>query len=301
LSPAHPVVFYEVIPPALGPQTELQSRLELIREVTSQVDAINIPEIRQETRRGARKLQERMEPRAFAKAIAAVSNVETVINRVTVHESAADQRQWLRDGYEGFGIRNLILVGGESAEQDYLGPSVLEMAALAAEENAGFLLGGITIAHRPGEAARVRSKHRCGLRFFTTQVLLDSKDITQLVQELEALPIRILLSFTPVSNSKDLDFLEWLGVEIPRPFRELVQKASSQQDAVDKSIHWARRILAEVLGSRNSRSPAIGLQVERITKRNSAAARRMLAELGEAYRRMLASHSPAAAVRLAPL
>ena len=221
LNAAEPVVFYEVIPPSLGSEAELESRLELIRDVASQVDAINIPEIREETRNVARKkpLKERMAPRAFAQAIRAAVQVETVVNRVTVHECAADQRRWLREGCREYGIRNLILVGGESAEERYPGPSVIETAGLAAEENLPLLLGGITIPHRNGEAERIREKQARGIRFFTTQVLLDSKDVVRLVRELSGLPARVLLSFTPVSNQKDLDFLEWLGVEIPPAFR----------------------------------------------------------------------------------
>jgi 5,10-methylenetetrahydrofolate reductase len=300
LNAAEPVVFYEVIPPSAGSEAELASRLELIRDVASQVDAINIPEIREETRNGSRKRQmkERMEPRAFAQAISAAVKVETVVNRVTVHECAADQRDWLRDGFRKYGMRSMILVGGESAEARYPGPSVAEMAGLAAAENLPLLLGGITIPHRIGEAARIREKQACGIRFFTTQVLLDSQDAVRLVRELDGLPVRILLSFTPVSNEKDLDFLEWLGVEIPPAFREQIRKAGSPQEAVEQSLGLARRILAEVYEAARSRGPALGLQVERITKRNSAAARRMLSELSDFYRRLLESrHSVALASR----
>ena len=40
----------------------------------------------------------------------------------------------------------------------------------------------------------------------------------------------------------------------------------------------------------------LGLQVERITKRNSAAARRMLSELGDFYRRLLENRHAVASV-----
>ena len=298
LNAAEPVVFYEVIPPSAGSEVELESRLELIRDVASQVDAINIPEIREETRNGAskRQMKQRMPPREFAQAIRAAVKVETVVNRVTVHECAADQRRWLREGFRKYGIRNVILVGGESAGVGYPGPSVAEMAALAVEENLPFLLGGITIPHRTGEAERVREKQARGIRFFTTQVLLDSKDVVRLVRELNGLPVRVLLSFTPVSNEKDLDFLEWLGVEIPPAFRELIRKAGSPQEAVERSLGLARKILTEVYETAPSHGLALGLQVERITKRNSAAARRMLSELGDFYRRVLENRHPVASV-----
>jgi 5,10-methylenetetrahydrofolate reductase len=289
LNPAVPVVLYEVIPPRTGPDGELESRLTLIREVAGNADAINIPEIREEARLGERRprLRERVEPREFAQAIGAATKVETIVNRVTVHESPAEQQEWLREGCQKYGIRNLILVGGESNDAHYPGPSVTEMAAMAFGNRLPLLLGGITIAHREGEAERVRQKQAHGLRFFTTQVLLDSKDIVALIQELDGLQARILLSFTPVSNERDLEFLKGLGVEIPPSFREVIRSAGSPEEAVERSNLLARQILQEVFHSLPPQPPAIGIQVERITKRNSAAALRMLTDLGGFYRRLL--------------
>lgn len=288
-NPTEPVVFYEIIPPRVDMAGELEDRLALVRDVASQVDGINIPEIREEKRNGPRQapLPERIEPRRFAGAIAAATRVETVVNRVTVHEAAAEQRRWLCETHREHGIQNLILVGGESQQDQYPGPSVAQAASLAAEEGLPFLLGGITIPHRPQEASRVRQKVQHGIEFFTTQVLLGSQDILRLLRELDGLKARILLSFTPVSHPRDLAFLERLGVEIPPPFARLIRTAASPEAAVEQSLALARGILKDVFANLSPRAPAVGLQVERITKRNSAAARRMLVELGDFYRSLL--------------
>jgi 5,10-methylenetetrahydrofolate reductase len=296
-----PVVFYEVIPPGLASPGELEDRLALVKDVACHVDAINIPEIREEKRQGPRNtpLRQRMEPRDFARAIASAAKVETVVNRVTVHDPWAAQRRWLRETYRQHGVHNLILVGGESQMDHYPGPSVSETASIAAEEGLSFLLGGITIPHRPGEASRVREKHQRGLRLFTTQVLLDSRDIVALIRELDGLKARVLLSFTPISHARDLLFLQKLGVEIPVKLSQQIHEAASPEQAVEQSLALARGIFTQVLDHLPPHPPALGLQVERITKRNSAAARRMLAELGEFYRSQFPTRFPAAAVRVA--
>ncbi|HWP85431.1 MAG TPA: hypothetical protein VNN17_09590, partial [Terriglobia bacterium] len=238
------------------------------------------------------RLPERVEPRLFAAAIARATGAETVVNRVTVHASFAEQRNWLCETYHRYGIRDLILVGGESQQVTYCGPGVVETASIVAEEGLPYLLGGITIPHRPKEAARVRDKARHGIRFFTTQVLLDAKDVVALLQQLEGLNVRVLLSFTPVSHPRDLQFLEWLGVELPPKFVREIQQASGPEAAVEISFALARRILEEVFRSLPPGAPAVGLQIERITKRNSASALRMLAELGEFYRTLLRNRYP---------
>ena len=297
--PAAPVIFYEVIPPRVDIEGEMDDRLALVREVASQIDVINIPEIREENRNGPREssLPQRLEPRAFAQAIASATQVETVVNRVTVHESAAEQRRWLCETYHQHGIHDLILVGGESRQHQYPGPSVVQTASLAAEEGLQFLLGGITIPHRPREASRVRQKAQHGLQFFTTQVLLDSQDIVHLLRQLDGLKARVLLSFTPVSHPRDLIFLEWLGVDVPPAFAREIRQASGPEEAVEQSLIFARRILTEVFAGLHPQAPALGIQVERITKRNSASARRMLAELGDFYRSLLRDWNAPTAVR----
>src|SRR5262249_2812707 len=152
------------------------------------------------------QLPERIEPRSFAKAISVATGMETVINRVTVHESPAVQARWLEETYQDYGVKNLILVGGESRSIAYPGPSVREAAALAKTEELEFFLGGITIPTRSQEAARIRQKYAQGLRFFTTQVLFDSNDIVDLIQSLNGLDVRIFLSFAPISDTKDVEF-----------------------------------------------------------------------------------------------
>ena len=69
--PAQPVIFYELIPPKAGAAAELEAQLELVRGLAETVDAINIPEIIEESRGGERRarLPERIEPRVFAQAI----------------------------------------------------------------------------------------------------------------------------------------------------------------------------------------------------------------------------------------
>lgn len=288
-NPAQAVVMYELIPPKLGAGEELEQNLALIRELAASVDAINIPEIREETRQGARrsKLPERIEPRVFAKAIQEGPGVNTVINRVTVHEPSSEQLQWLAESYRDYGIRNLILVGGESHRNSYAGPSVPETAKLSLDAGLDFFLGGITIPSRSQEAARIRKKYDQGLRFFTTQVLFDSNDIVDLIQGLNGLDVRIFLSFAPVSDSRDVEFLRWLGVDVPQNVSWSLAQVSDSDKSVEMTVAQAAKILTDVFDHLPPHPPGLGINVEQITRRNHQPARFMLDKLGGFYRHLL--------------
>lgn len=287
--PAMPVVFYEIIPPTTEDAAELPDRLKLVGEVASLADVINIPEIREEVARGARngKLRERMEPRSFSKAIRAAYDVETAINRVTVHETAEEQLRWLRESHSDYGVRDLILVGGESAQFSYPGPGVSDTARMIHSAGMDFLLGGITIPSRAAEPRRLLAKHQAGIQFFTTQVLLESSHTIALLKSLGGVATRLILSFTPISHPRDLAFLEWLGVSVPAEVAEQFSGVVDQAAAAQASIELAKRILQEIYDSVTDHTPALGIQVERITKRNSAAAVQMLRELADFYPRLL--------------
>jgi 5,10-methylenetetrahydrofolate reductase len=281
--PTQPVIFYELIPPKAGAPAEMETLLELVRGLRGKVDAINIPEVYEESRQGSRgaRLPERVEPRVFARAIHKATEMETVVNRVTVLGTAEQQRRWLRETYETYGVRNLILVGGESSAKEYPGPSVLKMAEVAAD--LGFFLGGITIPSRSREAARIRRKYAHGLRFFTTQVLFDPNDTVDLLQSLNGLDVRLLLSFAPLSNPRDVAFLEWLGVDVPRNIAWAVEQAGEPAKAAEKTIALASRILTDIFHDLPAHPPALGINVEQITRRTVGAAKQMLAELNAVY------------------
>ena len=285
--PARPVIFFELIPPKAGASAELETQLELVRDLSETVDAINIPEIIEESRQGERRtrLPERIEPRVFARAIQEAVGMETVVNRVTVRETAETQRDWFQETYERYGVRNVILVGGESAATEYFGPSVLEAGELASATGIDFFLGGIAIPSRSREAARIRSKYEHGLRFFTTQVLFDPNDTVDLLQALNGLDVRIFLSFSPITNLRDVEFLEWLGVDVPRNVAWGIEQAGEPAKAAEKTTAMASRILTDIFDNLPSHPPALGMNIEQITRRTHAAARKMLTELSGVYPR----------------
>ena len=216
LHPAIPVTLFEVVPPAAAKPEALESSLHELQQLRGRADAINIPEIHDEDRPGERtsKFIERVEPRILGSRIKRELGIDVVINRVTVHDP--EPERWFRETLGPWDIPNWVLVGGESKEIRYPGPNPGEAAKLIKSLGLPVSLGGITIPSRVNEPERIRKKHAQGVEFFTSQVMFDSNDLVWLIQRLNGVDARIFISFAPVSNRRDLEFLRWLGVDLPR-------------------------------------------------------------------------------------
>ena len=293
--PRRPVVVYEILPPRQKDGT-LNSYAENISSLLSQthIDAINIPEVRDEVARGERpvKNQIRAEPREFGKLLQDIVGIEAIVNRVVVHQELEKEMEWFEETYTNFEIENLITVGGESRKIKYPGPSV-NRALKAIKDNSklNILCGGISIPSREKESLNLIEKSTNGSEFFTTQVLYDSSKIIKMIShyqkrcdEQNTFPRRLLLSFAPVSSKKNIDFLKWLGVEIPNETESFLNE--NEKNMVERSMEISVGVLEETLSFLNENKIVvpIGLNVEHIMSYNFQSSIEMLQELARIYR-----------------
>ena len=296
--PQRPVVAYEILPP-LEKDGTLNSYAEIISSLLSQthIDAINIPEVHDESGRGDRPVtnQKRGEPREFGRLLQDIVGVEAIVNRVVVHEPFDAQMRWIEETNRDYEIENLIIVGGESSKVDYPGPTVNEVLRFVSREyisNGGDIFcGGIAIPSREIESKNLIKKSEHGSEFFTTQVLYDSSNIVKMIDhyqercdDLNTFPRRLLLSFAPVSSQKNIDFLKWLGVEIPPETERYLQGRPGSM--IERSLDVAIEVLNDTLNfitEKNLKVP-IGLNVEHIMSYNFQSSVEMLQELARIYR-----------------
>ena len=296
--PQRPVVAYEILPPREKDGT-LNSYAETISSLLSQthIDAINIPEVHDEIERGDRPVtnQKRGEPREFGMLLQDIVGIEAIINRVVVHESYDEQVRWIEETNTTYEIENMIIVGGESSKVDYPGPTVNEMLQTIARgynSNGGDIFcGGIAIPSRKDESKNLIRKSEHGSEFFTTQVLYDAENINKMINnyqsrcnELDTFPRRILLSFAPVSSQKNIEFLKWLGVEIPDDTERYLKGRPGSM--TDRSLDVAVEVLNEILDfiTVNNLKVPVGLNVEHIMSYNFQSSVEMLQELARIYR-----------------
>ena len=293
--PRRPVVAYEILPPREKDGT-LNSYAENISSLLSQthIDAINIPEVRDEVARGERpiKNQVRAEPREFGRLLQDIVGIEAIVNRVVVHQNIEQEMKWLEETNVKYEIENLITVGGESRDIRYPGPTVNQaLNAISQNDRLNLLCGGISIPSRDRESLRLIEKSENGSEFFTTQVLYDASKVIKMITHYQkrcddknTFPRRVLLSFAPVSSEKNIKFLKWLGVEIPKKTEESLLKDNARMS--EKSMEITINVLNEILNhlEKNKIKVPIGLNVEHIMSYNFQASIEMLQELSRIYR-----------------
>ena len=289
---------YEILPPREKDGT-LNSYAETISSLLSQthIDAINIPEVHDEIGRGDRPVtnQKRGEPREFGMLLQDIVGIEAIINRVVVHEPFEEQMRWIEETNTTYEIENMIIVGGESSKVDYPGPTVNEMLQTIARgynSNGGDIFcGGIAIPSRKDESKNLIRKSEHGSEFFTTQVLYDAENINKMINnyqsrcnELDTFPRRILLSFAPVSSQRNIEFLKWLGVEIPDDTERYLKGRPGSM--TERSLDVAVEVLNEILDfiTVNNLKVPVGLNVEHIMSYNFQSSVEMLQELARIYR-----------------
>jgi len=287
------VVLYELLPfPTNLTKRDIAHSVSFVTAMVKNfpIDAINIPEVREETRNGTRQGTEisKLEPRIVASYLQ--NDVDLIINRPIVYLPWSKQKKWLQETHNQFGINTIILVGGESRSIIYPGLSVTDAAATILRDFPQVFLGGITIPTRKGEAKRVLQKSLSGIEFFTTQVLYEAKAIKQFLKEYwelcqkQAVAAKmIVLSFAPATTARDVDLMKWLGVDIPKKTYEFL--ATGWLGMGRRSVQICKEILEEILEfvERHQIKIPLGLNVEHINRHNLESSFILLESLSQSY------------------
>lgn len=263
-----PILFEALPTRADGPGIE--THLDELEPLKGQgLAGINVPEI-------INGHYHTVDPRTFALSAQRRLGVPAILNRITVHHSGDAFTQWIHET-QTLGINSLVLVGGESSSETYPGIHVRE-----ALERASPVVdtGVITIPTRRSsqfdEPDRLLAKQDAGASFAISQILMESQAASNLQTDLAAHrkdALRLFWSLAPVRREKDLAFLRWLGVDVPRDVARWLQDAGSNASRArrshDMNLAIARNLLedAEVAGS-----GPIGFCIEHVMAGNIDAA-----------------------------
>jgi 5,10-methylenetetrahydrofolate reductase len=255
----------------------------------NRLNAVSVPELVEENHEG-RPRYNSVYTRKLSGGIASNLDIDAIVNKVVVHlENYSELSGWIKETYS-LGIRNMILVGGNTRHHRYPGPAVSEANVAAGHVAAingldDLTIGNICLPERRHEARAMLYKTMTGARFFTTQMLFDSQRIIELLGEYSALcneagvePATVLLSFAPLRSVSDLNLLDFLGVDLPTEAREYILESGIPSEAPERSILNAVSIYSDVVDSidRAGNPVPVGVNIEQLTKTNLPFSLRLL-------------------------
>ena len=129
------------------------------------------------------------------------------------------------------------------------------------------------------------SKTRAGASFFTTQLLFDSEAITETLVSYDKLsrqsrisPATVVLSFAPVADETDIEFVRWLGADVPEESERRLISGDDPNTSV-RCIALAHEVwdsVSQRAAADHLRVPS-GINIEQVSPRHLDGAREMLA------------------------
>ena len=167
-----------------------------------------------------------------------------------------------------------VFVGSPSKTQNNALP-LSTAYKIKQETKASLLLGGVTIPERHAKKAdehlRLFDKTDKGCSFFISQCVYsvnNSKDFLSdyyyASQEQNRALQPIIFTLTPCGSLKTLQFMEWLGIDIPR---WLHNDLKHSHDILSKSIASCRNIALELLEYSTNKNIPIGFNIESVAIR----------------------------------
>jgi hypothetical protein len=153
--------------------------------------------------------------------------------------------------------------------------SLAEAQAMLTDLKPDLLLGGVAIPERhrrrENEHLRLIAKQEAGCRFFVTQVVYDLNAAKNLVSDYRyecesrgLRPMPIVFTFSVCGSMKTLEFLHWLGVDVPRWIENELRHATNPLAA---SLEQAAMTAVELVDYCRRLGVPFGLNVESVSIR----------------------------------
>lgn len=179
---------------------------------------------------------------------------------------------WLEENSQNFDCT--VFVGSPSKNQAQ-SLSLSEAYKIKKESSSSIILGGVTIPERHfkknDEHLRVLNKIENGCNFFISQCVYNinySKDFISdyyySANELKKDLVPIVFTLTPCGSVKTLEFMQWLGIEIPK---WMENDLNHSKDTLGKSIELCKSIALELITYCREKNVPIGFNIESVAIR----------------------------------
>ena len=198
----------------------------------------------------------------------------TVVYRAVGKYPEPELRSWLGAQETD---RVLSVFVGSSSRDKSVATSLTRAQTLASEVKPDLLLGGVAIPERHtrkgDEHLRLLAKQAAGCSFFITQVVYDVNAAKNLVSDYRYEcaaqgrdPVPIVFTFSVCGSLRTLEFLTWLGVDVPRWIQNELRHA---EDTLEVSFEEALATALELIAYCRRLGVPFGLNVESVSMRRA--------------------------------
>jgi Methylenetetrahydrofolate reductase len=195
-----------------------------------------------------------------------------VVYRATAKYTEQGLRDWMAS--QDTARRMAVFVGASSREKP-VATTLRRAQLLRTEVNPDLLLGGVAIPERHSrkgnEHLRLAAKQEAGCSYFVTQIVYDINAAKNLVSDYAydcrdrcLDPVPIVFTLSVCGSMKTLEFLRWLGIEVPRWIENDLRHA---HDTLDASVEHAEAAALELMSFCRRLGVPFGISVESVSIR----------------------------------
>jgi methylenetetrahydrofolate reductase (NADPH) len=206
-------------------------------------DAISIYDVQEEKTRNSNKrtfeYKTALDPQRYGNSI----NIENNLPQIIYLATGKYTREELLSIYKNNREKAFVLVGSPCSETPVKTTlkQAYEISSIFENPTGGVLIGE---RHQNGssEVERVLGKIDRGADFFISQCIYDGllyekflKNYAEESQILNYTMKPIILTFSPIGNTSSIDFMKWLGVQIPEEF---LRNIPDKDNFIDYSVTY---------------------------------------------------------------
>ena len=273
------LLFYGLTPPkATNTKEEIQviSQKHIDRIKPLKIDGIILYDIQDESDRTSEKRPfpfiKTLDSTTYANDYLSVLRKPIIVYKAVGKYSDEEMTNWLDNTKKEDSFS--VFVGAASDTQKSK-ITINDAYTLKENINKDLVLGGITIPERHtkknDEHLRVFSKIDKGCEFFVSQAVynLDAAkkfldDYSNYAKQNNRPMVPIIFTITPCGSAKTLEFMKWLGINIPQYLEEELLQSG---DILQESVKLSRDIFKELYKYGTKKGIPIGCNVESVAIR----------------------------------
>lgn len=275
------LLFYGITPPKINTEPSklegIASR-QMSRLEGKDLDGLILYDIQDESSRTDEErpfpFMRTLSPQLYSDEYLGNLKIPKVVYKSVGNYSVESMGDWLKGSK--FQDTYTVFVGSPSKQQE-VSLTLGEAYALTKDINAEVVLGGVTIperhARKNDEHLRILNKIDSGCSFFVSQCVYNIEQSKNFLADyyfycldngLE--PVPIIFTLTPCGSVKTLQFMQWLGIDIPN---WIYKELKYSDDILHKSIEECEAIADELWKYASEKNIPIGFNIESVAVRKS--------------------------------